>query len=62
MANILRQRAAWQKVGVGKTKFSEDFVLNDDSDPCVPGTDAKVRRVRSIPLGERSTRLVPVLI
>jgi hypothetical protein len=58
MANILRQRAARQKVGVGKTKFSTDFVLSDDNDPFVPGTDGKVRRVRPIPLGERSTGFI----
>jgi hypothetical protein len=54
MANILRGRAAWQKVGVGRTNFFENFVLNDDSDPYVPGTDGEVRRVRPIPLGERA--------
>jgi hypothetical protein len=54
MANILRQRAARRKVGVGKTHFSENFVLRDDGDPFVPNTDGKVRRVRPIPLGERS--------
>jgi hypothetical protein len=54
MANILRQGAARQKVAVGKTKFSDDYVLRDDSDPYVPGTDGQVRRVRSVALGERS--------
>jgi hypothetical protein len=58
MANILRGRAAWQKVGVGRSKFSEDFVLRDENDPYVPGTDDEVRRVRSIPLGERSTGFI----
>jgi hypothetical protein len=54
MANILRQPEARQKVGVGKTHFSENYVLNDPGDPYVPGTDGKVRRVRPVPLGERN--------
>jgi hypothetical protein len=54
MANILRGRAAWQKVGVGKTKFSDDYVLRDDGDLHVPGTDQQVRRVRPVALGERN--------
>jgi hypothetical protein len=54
MAKILRGRAAGLKVGVGKTKFTTDFVLNVDSDPFVPGTDGKVRRVCPVPLGERA--------
>jgi hypothetical protein len=54
MANILRGRSAWQKVGVGRTYFFENFVLKNDSDPFVPNTDGKVRRARPIPLGERN--------
>jgi hypothetical protein len=54
MPNILRTRAAAQKVGVGKTYFLSDFALKDDNDPFVPGTDDKVRRVRPIALGERA--------
>jgi hypothetical protein len=58
MANILRGRPAWQKVGVGRSKFSEDFVLHDENDPYVPDTDKQVRRVRPIPLGERSVGFI----
>jgi hypothetical protein len=53
VANILRPQAARRKLGVGKTKF-RDFVLYDESDPYVPGTDKQVRRVRFILLGERA--------
>jgi hypothetical protein len=35
----------------GKTKFFEDIVLKDESDPYIPGT--KVRRLRLTTLGER---------
>jgi hypothetical protein len=54
MARILRGQAAWQKVGVGRSKFNEDFVLKDENDPFVPDTDDRVRRVRPIALGERT--------
>jgi hypothetical protein len=52
--NILRKRAAAQKVGVGLTKFDGDFVHKDDNDPFVPGTNDKVRRVRPVALGGRA--------
>jgi hypothetical protein len=51
--HIERQRVAAARVGVGITKFGEDFVDKGD-DPFVPGTDDRVRRVRSVPLGERA--------
>jgi hypothetical protein len=54
MANILRPPAAQQKVSVKRTKFHEDYVLHDENDPYVPGTEGQVRRVRPVPLGERA--------
>ena len=54
MPNILRKRAAAQKVGVGRTKFDSDFAFKDNSDPFVSGTDNTVRRVRPVRLGERA--------
>ena len=54
MANILRPPAARQKVSVKRTKFHEDYVLHDENDPYVPGTEGQVRRVRPVPLGERA--------
>jgi hypothetical protein len=52
--NILRKRAAAQKAGVGRTKFDDDFVLKNNSDPFVPNTNDKVRRVRPVALGDRA--------
>jgi hypothetical protein len=54
MANILRQPAARQKIGVGKTKFDSEYVLKNESDPHVPGTDGTVRRLRPVVLGNRA--------
>jgi hypothetical protein len=42
------------KVGVGRTKFHQDYVLHDENDPYVPGTDSRVHRVRPVALGERA--------
>jgi hypothetical protein len=52
--SIRRMKGACTRVGVGKTEFNDKFRLNDDADPYVPGTDDTVRRVRAVPLGERS--------
>jgi hypothetical protein len=52
--SIVRLLAACDRVGVGKTEFNDKFRLRDAADPYVPGTDDTVRRVRSVPLGERS--------
>ena len=54
MANILRPPAARQKISVKRTKFHEDYVLHDENDPYVPGTEGQVRRVRPVALGERA--------
>jgi hypothetical protein len=55
MANsILRPKATYTRVGIGRTEFNEKFRLNSADDPYVPGTDGSVRRVRAMPLGERS--------
>jgi hypothetical protein len=55
VANILRPKQVYgpgNPIPVGPTKFYEDFVLHDEADPFVPGTN--VRRARSVPLGERA--------
>ena len=52
MANILRLKQACATLGIGHTNFTENFVLHDDADPFVPNTS--IRRVRSVPLGERA--------
>jgi hypothetical protein len=55
MSNSIRRlKGACTRVGVGKTDFNDRFRLNDDADPYVPNTDNTVRRVRAVPLGERS--------
>jgi len=41
-------------LGVGHSKFAEDFVLRDERDPFVPGTEGKVRRLKPMKLGERA--------
>jgi hypothetical protein len=52
-ARIERPKLAAARLGVGPTKFDEDFV-DKGSDPFVPGTDGKVKRVRPVPLGKRA--------
>jgi hypothetical protein len=37
---------------VGHTKFYEDYVMRDESDPYIPGTD--VERLRLVHLGEKA--------
>jgi hypothetical protein len=39
-------------LGVGRTKLHEDFLLRDESDPLIPGTD--VKRLRTVPLGVKA--------
>jgi hypothetical protein len=51
---IPRPEAARARVGVGKTKFNEDYLLRDPADPWVPGTNNTVPRLRPVPLGERA--------
>jgi hypothetical protein len=48
------ERRPWQRIGVGRTKFDEDFVLNNEDDLFVPKTNNQVMRVRPVPLGERA--------
>jgi predicted DNA-binding transcriptional regulator AlpA len=48
---ILRRREAHERLGVGRTKFRDDYEFHSDDDPCVPGTT--IPRVRAIPLGPR---------
>ena len=43
------------RLGVGKTKFNEDYVYHPDrpdEGECVPGTD--VPRLKPVPLGEKA--------
>jgi hypothetical protein len=57
MSAILRPKPAAAKLGVGVTKFDEDYVDqggNDPDDPFVPGTGNKVKRLRPVPLGKRA--------
>jgi hypothetical protein len=39
-------------LGVGRTKLHEDFLLRDERDPLIPGTD--VKRIRTVPLGVKA--------
>jgi hypothetical protein len=48
---IVREKEACNRLACGRTKFREDYRLNDPTDPYVPGTKEKIKRVRSIPLG-----------
>jgi hypothetical protein len=44
MPNILRPKAAWKKLGVGRTMFYEEFVAKG--------------RIRLVPLGERARGVI----
>jgi hypothetical protein len=50
---IMRERTARPLSGVGRTKWRADYVLHDENDPFVPGTNDTVKRVRPIRLGLR---------
>jgi hypothetical protein len=55
MSSILRPKAVYgpgNPVPVGHSKFHDDFVLHDESNPYVPGTT--IPRLRSVPLGGRA--------
>jgi hypothetical protein len=46
------EREPWNRLGVGHTKFEEDYVLKNENDPLVPGT--RIKRLRPVSLGERA--------
>jgi hypothetical protein len=48
------ERSPWERIGVGRTKFDEDYCLKDENDPFVPKTNDQVKRVRPVPLGDRA--------
>jgi predicted DNA-binding transcriptional regulator AlpA len=52
--SILRLKATYARFGLGRTDFDEKIRHHRDDDPYVPGTDDTVRRLRAVPLGERS--------
>jgi predicted DNA-binding transcriptional regulator AlpA len=52
MANILRLKETWKKVGVGKTKFDEDYRYHEGGDEFIPGT--QIPRLKAVKLGERA--------
>jgi hypothetical protein len=52
MAKIVRSRAAYGKLGVGKTMFDENYVDKGGNDSRIPGTD--IPRLRPVPLGPRA--------
>jgi hypothetical protein len=47
------ERRPWLRAGIGRTQFLKNRVLKDPADPFVPGTDGKVMRIRSVPLGNK---------
>jgi predicted DNA-binding transcriptional regulator AlpA len=49
---IVREPEACSRLGCKRTKFREDYRLNDPADPNVPNTD--IPRLRPIPLGVRN--------
>jgi predicted DNA-binding transcriptional regulator AlpA len=49
---ILRRKEAHSRLGVGHSKFFEDFLLRDPADPFVPGTE--IPRLKPIHLGPRN--------
>jgi hypothetical protein len=46
---IVREKEACARLACGRTKFREDYKLNDPADPHVPGTE--IPRVKPISLG-----------
>jgi hypothetical protein len=46
---IVREKEACARLACGRTKFREDYKLNDPADPYIPGTETA--RVKPIPLG-----------
>src|SRR5262245_14791522 len=50
--SILRTKRIYARIGVGKTKFFEDYVQHPGGEEYVPGT--QVRRLRLVNLGERA--------
>lgn len=51
---IERLKITAARIGVGTTKFYEDFVDKGGSDPFVPGTGNTVVRLRPVSLGKRA--------
>jgi predicted DNA-binding transcriptional regulator AlpA len=49
---MLRPKKIWEKFGIGRRKFEEEFRLHDASDPYIPGTT--IPRVRLVKLGPRA--------
>jgi predicted DNA-binding transcriptional regulator AlpA len=53
VANILRPKASWEKLGVSRVTFYDNYVLREGGDRFIPGT--KVPRLRPpLKLGERA--------
>ena len=49
---ILRSPETYKKIGVGKTKFFEDYRYTPGGEEFVPGTT--IRRLKPVQLGERA--------
>jgi hypothetical protein len=52
VANVLRPRPTWQKVGVGKSNFYKNYVFKEGGPAHVPGTH--IPRLKPIILGPRA--------
>jgi hypothetical protein len=50
--NMLRLKRIYARLGVGKTKFDEDYRYHDDSDPFLPGTE--IPRLKLAHIGKRA--------
>jgi hypothetical protein len=55
--SIERIPAACNRLGVGKTKLIDDYLLRDEADPFVPHTNQAVLRIRAVRLGEMAIGL-----
>jgi len=51
-AQLVRTKDGDGLLGIGHTKFAEDYVLRDAKKPFIPGT--KVHRLRPMKIGERA--------
>lgn len=49
---LLRPKAIYERLGLGRTTVNENYFFHEGSDPYVPGT--KIKRLRLVRLGLRA--------
>jgi hypothetical protein len=51
-AQLHRTKKGEGLLGIGHSKFCEDYILHDENKPFIPGT--KIRRLKPMKLGDRA--------